>query len=161
MKMRSERVVPQLCPTLCDPMGCSPPGSSVHGFLQARILEWVAIPFSRRSSQSKDWTLVFHIASRFFTIWATREALIQLRAALKKKKKVFLSCSILIWSDLIWSLWIIISPFSHFSDSLNILCNILQGKLSFKKNVLNQLILLRHMTYCLKKDDTYNLKATK
>ena len=37
--------VTQLCPTLCDPVGCSPPGSSVHGILQARILEWVAIPF--------------------------------------------------------------------------------------------------------------------
>ena len=43
----SESVVAQLCPTLCDPMDCSPPGSSVHGILQARIMEWVAIPFSR------------------------------------------------------------------------------------------------------------------
>ena len=41
----------QLCPTLCDPMNCRPPGSSVHGILQARILEWVATPFSRGSSQ--------------------------------------------------------------------------------------------------------------
>ena len=39
-------LVPQSCPTLCNPMNCSPPGSSVHGILQARILEWVAIPFS-------------------------------------------------------------------------------------------------------------------
>ena len=44
----------QLCPTLCDPMGGSPPGSSVHGILQARILEWVAISFSRGSSQPRD-----------------------------------------------------------------------------------------------------------
>ena len=43
-----------LCPTLCKPMDCSPPGSSVHGILQARILEWVAIPFSRGSSQPRD-----------------------------------------------------------------------------------------------------------
>ena len=43
-------LVAQSCPTLCDPMDCSPPGSSVHGILQARILEWVAIPFSRGSS---------------------------------------------------------------------------------------------------------------
>ena len=43
-------LVTQSCPTLCDPMDCSPPGSSVHGILQARILEWVAIPFSRGSS---------------------------------------------------------------------------------------------------------------
>ena len=46
-------LVAQLCPTLCDTMDCSPPGSSVHGILQARILEWVAIPFSRLSSQHK------------------------------------------------------------------------------------------------------------
>ena len=62
----------QLCPTLCDPMDCSPPGSSVHGILQARILEWVVIPFSRASSWPRDLTRVFHIAGRFFTIWATR-----------------------------------------------------------------------------------------
>ena len=56
-------------------MDCSPPGSSVHGVLEARILEWVSVPFSRRSSQPRDWTQVFCIAgSRFFTIWTTREA---------------------------------------------------------------------------------------
>ena len=67
-------LVVQLCLTLCDPMDYSPPGSSVHGILQARILEWVAIPFSRGSSQPRDQTLVSCIAGRFFTIWATREA---------------------------------------------------------------------------------------
>ena len=46
----------QLCPTLCDPTGCCPPGSSVHGILQARILEWVTMPSSRGSSQPRDWT---------------------------------------------------------------------------------------------------------
>ena len=46
----------QLCLTLCDPLDCSPPGSSVHGILQARILEWVAMPSSRGSSQTKDQT---------------------------------------------------------------------------------------------------------
>ena len=46
----SEREVAQLCPALCDPMDCSPPGSSIHGILQARILEWVAISFPRGSS---------------------------------------------------------------------------------------------------------------
>ena len=54
-------------------MDCSLPGSSVHGILHARILEWVAIPFSRRSSQPWDPTQVFHIAGRFFTVWASRE----------------------------------------------------------------------------------------
>ena len=62
----------QSCPTLCDPMDCSPPGSSVHGILQAKILEWVVIPFSRASSWPRDLTRVFHIADKFFTIWATR-----------------------------------------------------------------------------------------
>ena len=51
-------LVAQSCLTLCDPMDCSPPGSSVHGILQARILEWVAIPFSRSSSWPRDWTWV-------------------------------------------------------------------------------------------------------
>ena len=67
-------LVAQLCPTLCDPMDCSLPGSSVHGTLQARILEWVATPFSRGSSQPRDRTWVSCIAGRFFTLWATREA---------------------------------------------------------------------------------------
>ena len=52
----------QLCLTLCDPMDCSHPGSSVHGILQARILEWVAMPFSRGSSQPRDQTHVSHVS---------------------------------------------------------------------------------------------------
>ena len=66
-------LVAQSCLTLCDPMDCSPPGSSVHGILQARILEWVAIPFSMVSSRRRDRTQVSLIAGRFFTIWDTRE----------------------------------------------------------------------------------------
>ena len=54
-----------LQPTLCNPMDCYPPGFSVHGILQARIWEWVAIPFSRRSSQPRDRTQVSRIAGRF------------------------------------------------------------------------------------------------
>ena len=67
-------LVAQLCLTLGKPMDCSPPGSSVHGMLQARIMEWVAISFSRGSSWSRDRTLVSCIAGRFFTTWTTREA---------------------------------------------------------------------------------------
>ena len=67
--------VAQLCPTLCDPMDCSLSGSSVHGILQARVLEWGAIAFSRGSSQARDWTLVSRIPARRFNLWATREAL--------------------------------------------------------------------------------------
>ena len=66
--------VSQSCPTLCNPMDCSPPGSSVHGILQARILEWVAIPFSRVSFRPRDQTHVPCITSSFFTIWVIREA---------------------------------------------------------------------------------------
>ena len=54
-------------------MDCSPPGSSVHRILQAKILEWVAISSSRGSSWPRDWTWVSCIAGRFFTVWATRE----------------------------------------------------------------------------------------
>ena len=60
--------VTQLCPTLWDPMD-----SIVHGLLQARILDWVAFPFSKGSSQPRDQTQVSSIAGRFFTSWATRE----------------------------------------------------------------------------------------
>ena len=55
-------------------MDCSPPGSSIHGILQARIMEWVAIPFSRGSFQVRDWSRLSCPAGRFFTIWAIREA---------------------------------------------------------------------------------------
>ena len=65
-----------------DSTDCSPLGSSVHGILQARILEWVAISFCRGSSWPRDQTWVSCIASRFFTIWATMEASIPLSFAL-------------------------------------------------------------------------------
>ena len=124
MKVKSESKVVQSCLTLSDPMDCSPPGSSVHGIFQSRVLEWVACDItkainsscvyawslscvhlfvtpwtvvrqahlsfgilqvrtlkrvamssSRGSSQSRDWTQASHIVDRFFTVWATREAL--------------------------------------------------------------------------------------
>ena len=56
LKLKTETEVAQSCPTFCDPEDCSPPGSSVHGILQARILEWVAISFSRGSSRPSDQT---------------------------------------------------------------------------------------------------------
>ena len=68
----NESEVPQSCPTLCDPMDCSLSGSSTHGVFQARVLEWIAISFSRGSSRPRNQTRVSHIAG--FTIWATREA---------------------------------------------------------------------------------------
>ena len=68
-----ESEVAQTCPTLCYPKDYSLSGSSDHGISQARILEWVAISFSRASSWPRDWTWVSHIAGGLFTIWATKE----------------------------------------------------------------------------------------
>ena len=64
----------QSCLTLCNLMDCGSPGSSVPGILQARILEWVAISVSTGSSRPRDRTWVSHVADRFFTVWAPREA---------------------------------------------------------------------------------------
>ena len=68
-------LVSQSYPTLCDPMDHSLPGSSVPGILQARTLEWVAIPFSRESSWPRGQTWVSCIEGRFSTVWAVGEAL--------------------------------------------------------------------------------------
>ena len=78
-----ESEVAQSCPTLCDPMDCSLPGSSIHGILQERELEWVAISFSRASSQPRVWAQVSCIIGRHFTIWATREVLSSSKADIK------------------------------------------------------------------------------
>ena len=78
---KSESEVAQSCPILSDPVDCSPPGSSVHGILRARVLEWIAISFSRGSSQPRDPTRVSRIAGRRFNLWATINAL----AFLKKE----------------------------------------------------------------------------
>ena len=66
-EVKNRESVSQSCLTLCDPKDCSPPASSVHGILQARILEWVTIPFSRASSQPRNQTQVSCIAGGFFT----------------------------------------------------------------------------------------------
>ena len=70
----SGSLVTKSCLTLCNPMDHSLQGFSVHGILQARILEGVAISFSKRSSWPRDWTRVSYIAGRFCTDWAMREA---------------------------------------------------------------------------------------
>ena len=71
--------VTQSCPTLVTPMD-----GRVHGILQARLLEWVAFPSSRRSSQPRDQTQVFHIVGIFLTIWATREIQKYMRTTVQK-----------------------------------------------------------------------------
>ena len=68
-------LVAQSCPALCNPLDCSLPGPSVHGILQARILEWVAIVFSRGSSQPRDGTRISYIGRWMLCHWATRETL--------------------------------------------------------------------------------------
>ena len=69
----SESEVAQSCPTHCDPMDCSLPGSSVHGIFQARVLEWVSISFFKGSFRPRDWNWISHIVGRCFTVWVTRE----------------------------------------------------------------------------------------
>ena len=73
--IEKESDVAQSCLTLCNPMDCSLPASSIHEIFQARILESVAISFSRGSFQPRDQTPISHTAGRLFAIWATREAL--------------------------------------------------------------------------------------
>ena len=73
----------QSCPTLWDSMDCNPPGSSVYGIFQARILEWVAISSLRGFSQSRDWTYIPCMGREILYHWATEEARITYRAATK------------------------------------------------------------------------------
>ena len=80
--------VTQLCPTLCNLMDYT-----VYGVLQAIILEWVPLPFSRGSSQPRDQTQISRIAGGFFTSWTTREALQCKGRKFKIKKPLFLGCS--------------------------------------------------------------------
>ena len=68
VRMKVKGLVPQSCPTLCHPIECSLPVSSVRAILQARILEWIPMPFFRGSSQLRDQTQVSYIAGKFFTV---------------------------------------------------------------------------------------------
>ena len=96
--------VTQSCLTLCDPMDCSPPGSFVHGILQARVLELIAITFSRGSSWPRDRTQVSCIAGRRFTIWATRES--DSESIGVSVSTLILSMNIQDWFPLGWIGWI-------------------------------------------------------
>ena len=83
----------QSCLTLCDPMDYSLPGFSVLGILQARILEWVAMPCSRGSSQPRDGTCVSlspALSGRFFTTSTTWETLLNVSQSALKKRKVLI-----------------------------------------------------------------------
>ena len=88
--LESESEVTQSCPTLCDPMDCSLSGFSVHGIFQARVLEWIAISFSRGSSRPRNRTQVSRIAGRLFTVWATLYG-DQPRQHIKKQSHYFIN----------------------------------------------------------------------
>ena len=91
-------IVAQSCPTLCNPVDCGPPGSSVHGILQARILQWFAISFSRGSSWPRDRTQVSCIAGRLFNLWATREAPILILRLFIKTNSNSLTFTLATWN---------------------------------------------------------------
>ena len=104
-------LVAQLCQTLCDPKDCSPPGSSVHRILQARIPEWIAIPYSRGSSQPRDWTWVSCIAgdsllselqgSPCYSVAMTIRLILCVECFEKTISSVKFSCSVV--SDSLWT----------------------------------------------------------
>ena len=93
----------QSCPTLCGCMDCSPPGPSVHRILQARILEWVAMPSSRGSSLPRDWTHVTCIAGGFFTTEPPGKPTAGYYWAIKKNKLLLLPGT---WGDLAGIWWL-------------------------------------------------------
>ena len=121
-------LVAQLCPTLCNSMNCSLPGSSIHGILQARILEWVATPCSRGSSQPRDWTQVSWIAGRFFYCLRHREDQYTLYMYNIIYNNIFLLLIIQILilqdfgstfpSDSPWIFWVIIKIFQEREESV-------------------------------------------
>ena len=88
--LKGEGEVAQSCPTLCDPVDCNLLGLSVHGIFQARILEWIAISFSRGSSRPRDRTQVSRIGGRRFNLWATREVNYRTIALISRASKVML-----------------------------------------------------------------------
>ena len=113
--------VPQSSPILCYPMDCTPPGSSVHGILQARILEWVAISFSTRSSQTRDWTSVFCIGWQILYHLShqgsPRETFVMLWAEQEHFCRVFY---VLFWKSS-WQCWLKIIRKTHFPCTRHLL----------------------------------------
>ena len=87
---KKETEVSQSCLTLWNPMDCSLPGSSIHWILQARILDLVAIPFSRESYWPRNWTWVSLITSRLCTVWAPRESHFSPKSLLKYSSLIIL-----------------------------------------------------------------------
>ena len=118
-KEKNESEVTQSCLTLCDPMDCSLPGSSVHGIFQAIVLEWIAISFFSGSSRPRDGTQVSHIVDRRFTVWATREV--------QSIDELYLASGGLLWNEECWH-FPLIGEFSSIKSSKDIMC-ILWGRI--------------------------------
>ena len=139
------------------PKDYSPPGISVCGILQARILKWVAIPFSRGSLQPRDQAQVSRIAGRFFIIWATREALRVYNSI------IFITFSIIIMQHVVWACVVMSKGQSVvWFESMGL------GFRGRVNNELCQLIsdwskwpvwFLHHTTYCAQ-SDTHTYRST-
>ena len=115
-------LVAQSCPTLCDPMGCSLPGSPFHGILQARILAGVGShSLLQGSSQPRDWNLVSWTSGRFFTVRATREALVGTQTNWIRNSGHLILTNLSDASDTAWSLrstsWKFGECFEYYSFS--------------------------------------------
>ena len=115
LKSETENEVSQSCPTLCDLTDCNLPGSSIRGIFQARILEWVAISFSRGFSKTRDWTWVSRIVDRCFTIWATKEVNVPLVSLIFLK--ISLDFPIILFSSISWH-WLLRKAFLSLLASL-------------------------------------------
>ena len=126
-------LVIESCLTFCDPMDCSLTGLSVSGILQARILQWVAIPFSRVSSQPRDQTQVSHTAGRFLAIWATGEA------------PVFIYCNIIIIITSVLVNTSITSHNDHFKECF--FSPTVQGKASGRNLVIPTLVMCSYLSF--------------
>ena len=133
--------VTQSCPTICNRLDCSPPDSSVHGIFSARILEWVAIPFSRGSFWPRDWTWVSCIAGKFFTIWATRKIPEDLEQKLMEDHEhqvATLGCSLQAVGNL-WRFWSAKWPNKNVLFRRQVCCHVRTATLSilFSESLLN------------------------
>ena len=100
-------LVVQLCLVLYDPVDCIPPGSSVHGVLQSRVLEWVVIPSSRGSSPPRDQTWVSYIAGKFFTTWVTL---------------LYICVCLYVYSRVIWLFWTSLLAWKNMMRITDIRC---------------------------------------
>ena len=118
-KEKNESEAAQSCLTLCNPMYCSLPGSSVHGIFQAIVLVWTAISFFSGSSWPRDGTQISCIVDRRFTIWATREV--------QSIDELYLPSGGVLWNEECWH-FPLIGEFSFIKSSKDIKC-ILWGRI--------------------------------